>query len=257
MIARWWAEFNVATPEELAYFGAAIRRFGEPVLDLACGTGRIMMLLIAQGLDVDGSDISADMIAHARAHAEKRGFKPTLTIQPMHELDLGRTYWTIYVCGSFGLGDRRDYDRKTLERTYQHLEPGGALLITNHNLPYDDDEKGWALWLPGHRGGAPSEWPAEGNRKTAADGDDIETLVRQGELDPLEQRVPYHMRALLWHDGQVAREDEYELKINLYFVQEVLLMLNQAGFRDVAVEAGYTGRTATVDDAMVAFVATK
>ncbi len=63
LIARWWAEFNSATPEELAYFRAAIRRFGEPAHDLGCGTGRILMPLLAEGFDVDGSDVSADMIA--------------------------------------------------------------------------------------------------------------------------------------------------------------------------------------------------
>ncbi len=34
-------------------------------------------------------------------------------------------------------------------------------------------------------------------------------------------------------------------------------MLDEAGFRDVAVEAGYTGRPATADDGMVAIVARK
>src|SRR5712692_747886 len=189
LIARWWAEFNVATAEEQAYFEAAIRKFGEPALDLACGTGRILMPLIAEGFDVDGADISADMIALAGAAAEKRGFHPRLAVQPMHELDLARTYRTIYMCGSFGLGGRRDYDLEALRRAHRHLEPGGALFITNHNLPYDDDEEGWALWLPGHRTGATSEWPVEGNRRTASDADEIETLFRKDEVDPLQQRT--------------------------------------------------------------------
>ena len=47
------------------------------------------------------------------------------------------------------------------------------------------------------------------------------------------------------------------LRISLYFVQEIWLMLDEAGFRDVAVEAGYTGRPATADDGMVAIVARK
>lgn len=257
LIARWWAEFNVATPEELAYFVAAIRKFGEPALDLACGTGRILFPLIADGFDVDGCDISTDMIALAHAEAAKRGVNPKLVVQPMHELDMARTYRTIYVCGSFGLGGRRDYDREALRRAYRHLEPGGTLLITNQGVPYADDEDGWLQWLPGHRTALPGDWPVEGNRRTASDGDEIETLFRVGELDPLKQRTTYEIRARLWHDGRIEKEEEYSLRINLYFVQEVLLMLDDAGFRDVVVEAGYTGRHATAEDETVAFVARK
>jgi ubiquinone/menaquinone biosynthesis C-methylase UbiE len=257
LIARWWAEFNVATPEELAYFRTAIQKQGEPALDLACGTGRILFPLLAEGFDVDGSDISADMIAQASLEAKKRGLQPKLTVQPMHQLDMGRMYRTIYMCGSFGLGGRRDYDREALKRAYRHLEPGGALLITNQGVPYGDDEKGWLEWLPGHRDHIPGEWPEKGDRRTAADGDDIETLFRVGELDPFEQRTTYQMRVRLWHQGQIVKEEEYSLRINLYFPQEVLLMLEEAGFREIAVEDGYTGRPATADDGWVAFVARK
>jgi hypothetical protein len=65
------------------------------------------------------------------------------------------------------------------------------------------------------------------------------------------------MRARLWHDGKLVKEEEHSLRISIYFVQELLLMLDEAGFRDVAVEAGYTGRPATADDGTVAFVARK
>src|SRR6267143_1470384 len=124
LIARHWAEFNVAEPDELAYFQAAIKKFGEPALDLGCGTGRILIPLLAEGFDVDGCDISADMIALAKEQASSRGFKPRLSVQPMHELDLGRRYRTIYMCGVYGIGGRRDYDREALGRAHRHLDPG-------------------------------------------------------------------------------------------------------------------------------------
>ncbi len=255
LIARWWSEFNVAQPEEVAYFRAAIQKFGEPALDVGCGTGRILFPLVAEGLDVDGSDISADMIVLAKAEAARRGVNPKLMIQPMHLLNPDRMYRTIYMCGAFGLGGRRDYDREALKRAYTELEPGGALLITHHNLPYDDDGKEWARWLPGHGGNIPDKWPTEGDRRTAADGDDLELLFRVGGLDPLEQSTTYEMRVSLWHQGQIVKQEEYSLRINIYFVQEVLLMLDEAGFRDLAVEAGYTGRRATATDGTVSFVA--
>ena len=54
-----------------------------------------------------------------------------------------------------------------------------------------------------------------------------------------------------------CKEEEYSLKENLYFAQEILLLLDEAGFRDVAVEGGFTGRPAAPDDGMVVFVARK
>ena len=257
-IARWWAEFNSAEPEELAYNRAAIAKFGEPALDVGCGNGRILIPLLADGLDIDGSDISADMIAAAETQALKAGFTPRLTVQPMHTLDLDRTYRTIYVCGAFGIGGRRDYDRESLRRAYRHLEPGGALVITNHVFPYGDtDEARWARWLPGHRAGIPREWPTEGERRKFSDGDEVEWLNRLTEFDPLGQRLTMEVRVRLWRGEQIVKEEAYSLKENLYFAQEMLLILDEAGFRDVVIEAYPAGRPATVDDGTVAYVARK
>jgi SAM-dependent methyltransferase len=258
LIARWWVEFNVAEPEELAYFGAAIRKFGGPALDVGCGNGRILIPLLAAGLDVDGSDISADMITAAEAQAFKGGFTPRLTVQPMHTLDLGRTYRTIYMCGAFGIGGRRDHDRESLRRAYRHLEPGGALLITNHVFPYGEtDETRWARWLPRHRAGIPREWPTEGERRKFSDGDEVEWLDRLVEFDPLGQRLTYEVRVRLRRGRQIVKEEAYSLREGLYFAQEILLMLDEAGFRDVAIEAYPAGRPATADDGTVAYVANK
>jgi SAM-dependent methyltransferase len=258
LVARWWAEFNVATSEELDYFQGAVRRFGEPALDLGCGTGRILIPLLVDGIDVDGSDVSADMIAEAQSQAARQGFAPHLVVQPLHELDLSRAYRTIYMCGVFGIGGSRDRDREALRRAYHHLEPDGALLITNHHLPYASRyEKRWARWLPGHRGDLPVDWPVTGDRKRAADGDEIEILSRLAKLDPLEQTATLEMRVRLWRRDQVLGEEAYILDQCLYFAQEVRVMLGEAGFRDVSIEGGFTGLRATPDDTVLAFVARK
>jgi SAM-dependent methyltransferase len=256
LVARWWGEFvTEAEPEELSYFRAAIKRFGEPVLDAGCGSGRILVPLLADGFDVDGCDISADMLAQAEARASSAGFTPRLVVQPLHELELGRMYRTIYMCGAFGLGSSRGQDREALRRAYRHLEPGGALLITNHELPYATSDARWAQWVPGAREGKAREWQTEGERRATSDGDEIEWLSRPSDLDPLEQRATMDVRIRLWHGDEIVKEEAYSLKENLYFAQEILLLLDEAGFRDVAVEGGYTGRPATANDGTVAFSA--
>jgi hypothetical protein len=192
------------------------------------------------------------MIAAARAQLPSP--RPgQLSVQGLHELHLDRTYRTAYMCGVFGLGGRRDHDREALRRVYEHLEPGGALLII-HQLPYSGEE-GWADWLPGHRAGYPEPWPDGGKRRRTADGDEIELRSRAAEFDPLEQQLVLEMCARLWRDGSVVKEESYRLRACLYFAQEIVMMLADAGFRDVEIEGNYTGMPATGDDANVIFVA--
>ena len=113
------------------------------------------------------------------------------------------------------------------------------------------------MWMRERRTNIPKPWPSEGERRTTSDGDEIEMFFRLGDLNPLLQRATLQMRARLWHEGQIVKEEAHDLHENLYFAQEILLMLDEAGFRDVVVEGGYTGLPATPDDGNVCFVAVK
>jgi SAM-dependent methyltransferase len=255
LIARWWAESDPPDADELGYYRGAIERFGQPALDLGCGAGRLLVPLVAAGLDVDGADISADMLARAAELAATKGLVPALHAQAIHELDLPRRYRTVFACGAIGIGGTREQDRLGLRRVYEHLEPGGAFVI-GHELPYEGmDAARWARWLAGNRGQLPRDWPVEGDRRTLADGDELELLIRLADFDPLVQRLAYEVRARLWHGGAVIVEENGRLIENLYFAQELALMLDCAGFRDVRVEGRHTGTPATPDDGSVVFVA--
>jgi SAM-dependent methyltransferase len=240
LIARWWAEFNLAAENEIAYYRQAIKRFGQPVLDLGCGTGRLLAPLIAEGFDVDGVDVSADMVDAASALVPRS----RLFVQPLHELNLERTYRTAYMCGVLGIGGRPDHDRQALERVFAHLAPGGALL-TVHRVPAQDAEE------PDHT----QPWPEAGDRKRCADGDEIELISRVGAFDPLEQVVVLEMRSRLWHEGRILKEESHSLRSCVYAARDVVSMLESAGFVDVVIEGNYTGAPATAEDADVIVVA--
>jgi SAM-dependent methyltransferase len=255
LVARWWANKS-ATDEELAGYGSAIRRFGEPALDLACGTGRLLVPLLERGLDVDGADISEDMLGWCRERAATAGVSPTLWAQAMHELELPRHYRTIFICDSFGIGGSRAHDRQALRRIHDHLAPGGALVMST-GFPYDDEDE-WLLWLPGRRDAAlPREWPTEPGRQALADGDELQQRVRLVDLDPRAQRIVLEIEGRLVRDGTVVNEERRQIAISTYFEQELRLILELAGFTSVEFQAGYTGRPATADDAEVLVIATR
>ena len=57
LMAEYWSEFKTEAPEA-PFFRACAERYGQPVLDLGCGTGRVLLPLLRAGIDVDGCDIS-------------------------------------------------------------------------------------------------------------------------------------------------------------------------------------------------------
>lgn len=254
LVARWWAG-KMAEPAELAFYRVAIRRFGEPALDLGCGTGRLLVPLREEGIDVDGVDLSEDMLAWCRRRADAAGVQVALHAQPMHRLDLARRYRTIFICDSFGIGGSHGDDREALRRIHDHLEPGGALVFST-GYPYADADE-WGLWLPHARDGLPEPWPETGGRQELPDGDLLEQRTRLVDLDPRGQRLVRGISSRLLHDGTLVAEEERELAISVYLEQELRLLLELAGFADVRIEAGYSGRLATDDDADTVVIATK
>jgi SAM-dependent methyltransferase len=54
---------------ELPLIERQIARSGQPVLDLGCGTGRLLLPLLPAGVDIDGADVSGDMLRHCRERA--------------------------------------------------------------------------------------------------------------------------------------------------------------------------------------------
>lgn len=252
LMAERWAEFITEAPEA-PYFLDLIARFGQPVLDLGCGAGRVLVPILRAGIDIDGCDISADMLRQCQARAAREGFQPGLFAQPMHAFDLPRTYQVIYICGSFGLGGSLEYDLEALRRCHAHLGVGGALVF-DIDVEYSDPES-WALWLRDRREALPQPWPDMGKGRVASDGSEHFGRFRILAMDPLEQTITRQVHLEKWQAGARVASEEYTLRAKMYFKNEVLLMLRLAGFSEVDVYGDYTDARATSDHKQLIFVA--
>jgi SAM-dependent methyltransferase len=254
LVARWWAEFKTAGPE-IAYFQRLITRYGQPALDVACGTGRLLLPYLRAGLDVDGCDISPDMLALCQEKAAREGLSPRLYRQAMHALDVPRTYKTLFVCGAFGIGGDSLQDQEALRRFYQHIAPGGVLALDLY-LPYQHCER-WQYWVRDKWRQLPEAWPPSGQQRRTADGSEYVLRSRLVALDPLQQLMTLQIRVEVWRQGQLLAAEERTLRERLYFRNELLMLLQQAGFGDITVHGAYTDAEATAEDDILVFIARK
>jgi SAM-dependent methyltransferase len=121
---------DTSTWEDRPFFLDLIRERGEPVLDVGCGTGRLLLDFLGQGIDVDGIDNSEPMLAICRRKAERLGLAPNLQLQSMSTLGLPRRYRTIIVpSSSFQLLLDRAEAGRALDAFHRHLEAGGTLAM--------------------------------------------------------------------------------------------------------------------------------
>ena len=110
---------------------------GDPVLELGCGTGRLLAPLAAQQHDVTGIDVSGALLAQARAKlasvAEAQHVK--LVQADMRTYDLPRKDYAFAFCTSntFMHLTTPEDQLQALRNTHRHLRRGAALLIDLFN----------------------------------------------------------------------------------------------------------------------------
>jgi SAM-dependent methyltransferase len=129
LVAELYGPLRSAVPDPAPY-ARFVERHGEPGLELGCGSGDPILALRERGLDVDGVDSSADMLAICRARAHAQGLTVDLYEQAMESLDLPRCYRAIYLAGpTFNLLADDETARAALECIRAQLAPDGAALV--------------------------------------------------------------------------------------------------------------------------------
>jgi SAM-dependent methyltransferase len=248
LMARWWANFNTDGPE-IDYFRSFVES-GQPALDAACGTGRLLVPWVGAGLDVDGVDVSADMIARCREATKRVGRSPALYVQPLHRLDIPRRYRCIVVCGGFGLGATREQDVEALRRLFAHLEPRGLLALDYEVEEFDAES--WRTWSPVAHDPLP---PAPADRRLGADGFQYALRGRVAAVDHDTRRMTREIQVWQWSDGDLVAHETHGLVTNVYTPAEILDAFDEAGIHSVEVVGGYHGGEATGQEEFLVYLA--
>ena len=236
---------------DYAFIRALLEHQPGPALDVGCGTGRLLLRYLRAGLDVDGVDTSADMLAICQQKAAQQGLRPALYQQALQQLDLPRRYHTVFIpCGTFCLIIDRHDALEALRRVHAHLVLGG-LLVFNLFWPFSPGEP-----LSAQPHGGEGEWGALWTH-SLPDGSAIAQHYKREAIDRVEQLLVGQRRYQWIQQGRIVQEEIYQANERWYFKREMVLLLEKVGFRNVRVKGDWTDGDFTEPHSSIVFIAAK
>ena len=121
------------------------------------------------------------------------------------------------------------------------------MLLVDNEVPYADAGL-WPYWLKERRAELPRPRRPQGKRRSRRTAPNTSCARGVVHFDPLAQRATREMQAFMWRDGELVAEEEYVLTTTLYFRDEIVLMLERAGFAEVSVRGPYNDAAPAPDD---------
>lgn len=112
------------------FFVKEARQAKGPVLDIACGTGRILIPCWIAGVPVDGLDYSQPMLDRLKQKATALHFEPKIYHADMADFSLPQQYDLIMITfNAFGHNLTSESQINCLKCCKRHLLPGGKLVF--------------------------------------------------------------------------------------------------------------------------------
>jgi ubiquinone/menaquinone biosynthesis C-methylase UbiE len=246
-MARLWDAFRGDTTQwadQILYRKMALE-WGGALLDVGCGTGRLLLDLLAHGVEAEGVDNSPEMLALCREKAAAQGLSPVLYEQPMERLELPRRYRTILVpSSSFQLLTDPEDAAEAMRRFGTHLQPGGILA-----LPFME------LW----RDGEPLSGEWRGPREAALPDGTVARRWTRSEFDPVTRCESTEDRWEVVREGAIIAAEHHRRSpaTRSYTQGEAVSLLREAGFMEIRLLHGFEETPVRPDDRMFTAMAVR
>lgn len=200
---------------------------GGPLLDLACGTGRMALRMAELGYQVTGVDITPEMIARARQKAAERALSIDWVVADARTFHLQKQFSFIYMLEhAFQFFLTRADQEALLACVHEHLHPQGCFLFETRNPSPQN------LFI-GRR--------PEPERYTTHDGKRLVITERQ-HYDPMTQIQHYTRQLEFFHpeSQQVEKTQTFRTALRYVFPQELEALLFYNGFQIRAIYGDWT-----------------
>jgi SAM-dependent methyltransferase len=122
----------------------------ERLLDLGCGTGRLLLPLAREGYSVVGVDLSREMLDVARRRAAEEGLSIPLLQANLVRLDClesGSFGSAVCLFSTLGMVVGARARSEVLGHVHRVLRPGGRFILHVHNYWFNLYDRGGRSWL--------------------------------------------------------------------------------------------------------------
>jgi SAM-dependent methyltransferase len=224
-------------PYGLDYYVALAREANGPVLDVACGTGRILLPCLQAGVDIEGLDLFEPMLETLRAKAAASGLAPRLHQADMSDFSLPRRYMLVIIpFNAFIHNMTPEAQISCLKRCREHLLPGGTLVFDTFFPSLE------IIGAPENTRVLEGEFP---HPQTGLPMRMYDTRT----FDRVEQ-VQHSLNEieLLAADGSVETVHRSEIRSRYIYKQEMALLLRVAGFARWEICGDFDRRPLTLEN---------
>jgi len=227
---------------DTAYWLDVARDAGGPVLEAACGTGRVLLPILKAGFAIEGFDASPAMIVRLKDKARQSGLAVRAEVFDMRAFSIDRSYARI-ICPFNGFAHCESIEGQIafLRRSYDHLEPGGALVL---HMSYP----GPAYWSE------PEGQPVLEHEALRPGGGKIQ-LWDNRKKDVVAQRQDSEVEIReLDRSGRLEAVHKFTTSQRWVYRFELELLFRAAGFARWSFLGGFDGRPLRApDDQMIAW----